>query len=326
MFTLLFFVPLLAFGCPTPPRAGLSTEVIFNSSAGLFLENIAVRPCSSLLLTSVASPTLFTLNPKAAVPTLDPVFTFPNSTGLTGIVEFRPDVYAVVASQLNLTTVRALPDTVTIWSVDLTSGAAPVVKKITSLPPLNDSLINGLSSIPGRPDLILASESVGGSVVEINTLTGASRIAIQDESMTPGNAETPFILGINGLKVRDGVLFFTNTLRSTFSRVPLDLRGASVKAAGAIQLLARLEAGFPDDFAFDGEGRAWVASILPDGLNLLRPMPRMVALEQTNLARNASDIKSPTSLAFGRGNSVEQKTAYVLTQTGQVVRVDTRGI
>ncbi|KAJ7284061.1 hypothetical protein C8J57DRAFT_752725 [Mycena rebaudengoi] len=321
----LLSIPLLAFASSAVSEALPPQRLIYESPTGFFLENIAVRPCSKFLLTSVISPTLFTLDPTAAVPTLDPVFTFPNSTALTGIVEFRPEVYAVTASKLNASTARVDPGSVAIWSVDFSSSFAhPVVTKLASLPPLNDSGFNGLASIPGRPDVILAAESAAGSVWEINTHTGASRIAIQDESMTPGPIPGPLIIGINGIHVRDNTLYFTSSLRSIYSRVSLDVRGPHVMAAGAVQQLVHME-GIPDDFAIDTKGRAWV-SIHPAGLSLLHPVRGAAEWVQTNVASDPNMYKDPTSVAFGRGDRVQQRTAYVVTAAGQIVAVDTEGV
>ncbi|KAJ7286280.1 hypothetical protein C8J57DRAFT_1287232 [Mycena rebaudengoi] len=317
----LFSFPLLVFGLPASSEALPPAKVIFQSPTGQFFENIAVRPSSNLLLTSIASPTLFTLDPTATGPTLDSVFTFPNSTGLGGIVEYRPDVYAVITAKVNVSTARALPGSVAIWSVDL-SSMGPVATKIATMPPLNDSVLNGLTKLPGRSDLLLASESVAGSVWEINIHTGASRIAIQDASMTPGAAQGPIILGINGLHVHDNSLFFANSARGTFSRVPL-LHGAHVQAAGAVQTVAQIDpVGGPDDFAIDCKGRAWVA-VHPAALQLIDLVP---GGGQTNVAGNASVFKDPTSVAFGRGDSIQKRTAYVTTGAGQVVAVDTKGV
>ncbi|KAJ7462546.1 hypothetical protein FB451DRAFT_1266958 [Mycena latifolia] len=97
MMWLVNFLLLLEFaGCGI---ATFPTQLVFQSATGQLLENLAVRPSSKLLITSTQSPTLYTLDPTAANATLDEVYTFPNANGLTGIAEYRPDVYAVVASE-----------------------------------------------------------------------------------------------------------------------------------------------------------------------------------------------------------------------------------
>jgi hypothetical protein len=121
-----FLVVLEFVGCGT---ATFPTQLVFQSPTGQFLENIAVRPSSKLLITSVLSPTLYTLDPTAANATLDEVHTFPNGNGLTGIVESRPDVYAIVASEFDAAVTMAIPGSVVIWSLDLTSGGPPAPRR-----------------------------------------------------------------------------------------------------------------------------------------------------------------------------------------------------
>jgi sugar lactone lactonase YvrE len=144
--------------------------------------------------------------------------------------------------------------------------------------------------------------------------------------MMPGGTEGPVVLGINGVRGYGDALYFTNTLRSTFSRVPLDVRGAHVRAVGAVQLLVPgFAAGVPDDFTIDAKGFAWVARVFPSGLSVLRPVPGTGPWKETDLGWNTT-FGGPSSVAFGRGNSVQQRTAYVVTETGQVLAVDTRGV
>ncbi|KAJ7121376.1 hypothetical protein C8R44DRAFT_876779 [Mycena epipterygia] len=127
--------------------ATFPTTLVYQSPTGFFLENIAVRPCSKLLLTSVLSPTLHTLDPTSANATLDEVYTFPNATALTGIVEYQPDVYAVAVSTLNITTRRADLGSVSIWRINFTSNI-PVATRIAGI--LQSTIINGLSTVPGQ--------------------------------------------------------------------------------------------------------------------------------------------------------------------------------
>ncbi|KAJ7440149.1 hypothetical protein FB451DRAFT_140811 [Mycena latifolia] len=135
-------------------------QLTYQSPNYLF-ENIAVRSTSELLLTSVMSPDLHTLNPTTVNGTLDIIHTFANSTALTGITEYQPGIFAVVASALNTTSRRAALGSVAIWSVDFNS-AVPAVNKICSLPGLIGG--NGISSLPGQPDTLLAADSDSGAV------------------------------------------------------------------------------------------------------------------------------------------------------------------
>ncbi|KAF7362766.1 hypothetical protein MVEN_00626300 [Mycena venus] len=309
------FLFLLALtGCVV---ATFPTQLVYQSPTGVFLENIAVRPSSKFLITSTQSPTLFTLDPGAANATLDEIYTFPNSNGLTGIVEYRPDVYAVVASVLNVTAASATRGSVVIWSVDLTSGV-PIAKPVARIP--QSTLTNGLSSVPGHPDLVLAADSDLGAAYEVNMRTGAVRVKVHGPALAAG-APAPPALGINGLHIeRDGLLYFTNSQQGTFARVPLS--GGEVEVLGDLEPFG-LTNGY-DDFAFDSEGRAWV-TVHPGALQLFTPLANGTWVQQTAVGDPAGStvINGPTAAAFGRDGARETKILYVTTVAGQIVAVDT---
>jgi sugar lactone lactonase YvrE len=269
------------------------------------------------------SPTLFTLDPTVINATRVPVHTFANSTALTGIAEYQPGVFAVVASVLNTTTRRTAPGSVVIWSVDFNSRA-PAVHTICSLPHVTGA--NGISFLPDLPDTLLAADSASGAVWQINTRTGGARLAIEDPSMAPGGPAPA--LGINGLHADDGFLYFTNSQLDTFSRVRLAVEDNTVKAAGDVEELVEGLAGQNyDDFVIDSHGRAWVTAH-PGALSLLFPVGNG-RWDQLNAAGNSQGLPSilvqPTSSAFGRGPVQQKKILYVTTGGGQVVGVDTSG-
>ncbi|KAJ7642226.1 hypothetical protein FB45DRAFT_1126637 [Roridomyces roridus] len=286
----------------------LPIKLLFQTADGSALENLAVRSSSELLITSTASPTLLTFDPAAKNPTFTDVVTFPNANGLLGIGEIRPDVFAVVASEINVTSLSTAPGSVFIWTVDFTVGAAPKATRAASIP--KAGLANGLSAVPGNPDVVLVADSTLGLTWEANVRTGAVRVFLQDEAMTPIGTSGPApALGINGLHVRDGELFFTNTQRRTFSRV--------APSGGAVQ---QLGTGEFDDFTLDEEGRAWLATSLPTspgGLTLIDPLTN-----EERIVVNTT-LNAPSSAAFGRVGALETETLFITTKAGQLVSVDT---
>ncbi|KAJ7155074.1 hypothetical protein C8R46DRAFT_1356339 [Mycena filopes] len=323
-FALPIFLSLVSAG------ASLSrTPVVYE--APVILENIAVRASSQLLLTSIVSPTLLSFDPTAINGTFDAVHTFPNATSLTGIVEYRPGVFALLASITNTTTNRMVPGSIALWSVEFT-GSTPLVREIGVLAYI--TLANGLTFLPSAPDILLCADSVSGVVWQIDARTGATRIAIQDPSMNP-DAPAPAV-GVDGVHIRfEGAtpyLYFTNAEKATFSRVALKLNhGFNVTAAGAVQTLATIppadQQQQPDDFTLDERGRAWVG-VWPGALMVFSPpatrngnWTQMTALG--NVDGTDPALLHPTSAAFGRGSSVQRSMLYVVTATGQVVAIDT---
>ncbi|KAJ7697485.1 hypothetical protein B0H17DRAFT_1197533 [Mycena rosella] len=198
--------------------ATFPTTLVYQSPTGLYLENIAVRPCSKLLLTSALSTHLahtrsqFCETPLSmrftASPTL-PLFSASSNTNRTSTqwspptrkTSFRPPRESRQCRHL----ARRFP------------LEDPHCDSHCGHP--QSTLINGLSSVPGHPDLVLAADSDLGAAYEITMSTGAVRIAIQDAAMAPG-APAP-ALGINGLHIHGSALYFTNSQQGTFARIPI---------------------------------------------------------------------------------------------------------
>ncbi|KAF8144306.1 hypothetical protein K438DRAFT_1992947 [Mycena galopus ATCC 62051] len=288
--------------------------------------DIAVRTSSDLLLTSVVSPTLFTLGPTTINGTLETVHTFPNATSLTGLTEYLPGVFAVAASTINLTTFESAPGSTVIWSVDF-NGHTPVVRELARLP--SNASANGITSIPALPNAILVAGSNVGAIWQLDVRTGDTRLVIQDASMLPN--EAPPALGINGLHSdrTSSFLYFSNSAQQTFSRLAFRIEEGDVIPVGAVQILANIqstgEQQEPDDIALDADGRAWVA-VHPGALVLLSP-PKNVDGNWTqvtavgNAEGTDAELLQPTSAAFGMGERPD--ILYVTTGVGQVVAVDT---
>ncbi|KAK7057947.1 hypothetical protein R3P38DRAFT_2843782 [Favolaschia claudopus] len=311
--------PLLALA--SAAVAIFPTKLLYQSPTGLFIENIAVRPNSKLLLTSVVSPTLHTFDPTIVNSTFDEVVTFPNATGLTGIAEYRRDVYAVVASILDVEALSEKPGSVVIWSVDLTSGV-PKIRAAACFPAtITPVLVNGLTAVPGNPDIVLAAESSLGGVYEINLRTGTIRRKFQDVLMGP---TPPTPLGINGLHVHNGFLYFTNSVRGALYRIPL--RGGTIETLGDVSNFGGIGAALYDDFAIDSEGRVWVA-LNTGALQLFHRARNGTWVQETVVGDPAGSpvLVGPTSGAFGREGPGGRRTQslYVTSSSGQLVAVDT---
>ncbi|KAJ7706527.1 hypothetical protein B0H16DRAFT_1704417 [Mycena metata] len=261
------------------------------------------RASSQLLLTSVISPTLHTFNPTVINGTFDAVYTFPNATSLTGIVEYRPGHDGQHGPQLNLR----------------------VERRFQRAYPPHTPNANGLTALPTASDVLLLSDSTSGAVWQLDARTGASRVAIQDPSMLPSAAPVAGInAGISGLHVRFGAqtpyLHFANSHLATFSRVALNFKHGNVSAEGPIETLATIppaeQQQQPDDFALDERGRAWV-TVHPGAVTVFSPPANRVAGNWSQFTVlgdvNGTDVQlfQPTSAAFGHGSSAQTKTLNV---------------
>ncbi|KAJ7624388.1 hypothetical protein FB45DRAFT_1085962 [Roridomyces roridus] len=275
------------------------TAMVYQDPNGLFIENLAVRASGQLLITSPISPTLHSLDPTRTNASLTAVHTFPNCSALMGIIEYQPDAFALVAATIDLTTRRAAPGSVTVWSV----------------------AFNHILSIPLVRKVAVTREQ------EPSGKSTSTHLAIQDPSMAPG-APAP-ALGINGLHVRDGFLYYSNSQATTFTRMPLDLSASgNMGRAGNALVLSTVEPAGDDhqydDFAFDKQGRAWVATHTGAVTLITQQEDGSFASEMVaGSLVNATIFEEPSSAQFGRGSAKREALLYVSTAAGQIITVDT---
>ncbi|KAH8683178.1 hypothetical protein BGZ60DRAFT_399572 [Tricladium varicosporioides] len=280
---------------------------IYTFGPGVFVENIAVRSNSQLLTTSMSVPQLYQIDPTVAVPTATAIYTFASNTGTSGIAEVLPDVFAVVTGIWDLANTRAVNNSINVWTVNLT-GASPVVNNICNV--VNTTIFNAISRIPGTPRLILAADSALGAVWRVDLLTGVYGVAFSSPLFTPVSSATGSNLGINGMQVKDGYLYFTNSAQGLFGKVAIDSQGNKV---GDIQIISYSNATSTtglvyDDFSFDLSGNAWIAA---HPAQAVKVTPAGVQTVVTNTTL----FKNPTSAARGRGTG--QRTTMYVTNGGE---------
>ncbi|KAM7186293.1 hypothetical protein V8F33_011889 [Rhypophila sp. PSN 637] len=291
---------------PNPPIRN-----IFTFPRNHFIENIAVRSNSQLLVTSMSVPHLFAIDPNAAVPNATIIHTFTNSTGLAGIAEITPDVFALVTGTWDLANTRAELGSLAVWKVNFNSLAGPQVSFLTQI--ANSTIFNGLVRHPTNPRLLLAADSAIGAVWKVDLLTGTYGVAFSSPLLTPtGTAMEGLHLGINGLTARGNTLYFTNSAQKFFGKVTINWEGVPT---GPIQIISNSTAapGTPgnvvyDDIALDRKGKvAWIASH-PDYAVGVRLNGNNHA---QRVIQNSTLLLNPTAAAFGRGSRKEERTLYI---------------
>lgn len=128
----------------------------------------------------------------------------------------------------------------------------------------NATLVDGVVAL-SEPGLILVADAFEGVVWRVDTKSGDYNIAIADDSFKIANPAIP--LGVDGIHIADGFLYFTNFGSNTFGKVSIDSYGT---ATGPVEIVT---AGLllPDDFAIVADGTSFVAGgntlwkVTPDG-------------------------------------------------------------
>jgi hypothetical protein len=302
---------------PAAPPQSSAIQLVYQFKDPVALENLVARSNGHLVLTVSNQPNIYELDPNAKgklSPTL--LYSFPGVSSLTGIAEYAPDMFAVVAGNWSSVTFQAVPGSFSIWSVDMNT-APPTVKMITAIP--EAAALNGATILGGKPNIVLIADSALGAVWRLNVATGTYSMAMRYPSFTNATTAFPRPIGINGLCVFGNMLYFLNSAQGSYGRVPINADGSS---AGEVQILARVKSGAYDDFDMDWEGTAWIAT----HANALNEVT-IEGKQRNTTADPDFEMLQPTGAIFGRGSKQEEKTLYLTTgggkAGGQVVSVQT---
>ncbi|KAG4442149.1 hypothetical protein IFR05_002362 [Cadophora sp. M221] len=242
-------------------------------------ENLAVRPNGQILATNMNSANLYIVDPVAKTSKTAVVVT--GASGLSGIAEVTPDVFAVIGGK-------------GIYKVDFT-GATPVATLIKTITEANN--LNGLTAF--NNDTILVADAGKGSVFRFSISTGAYSVAITDATMAPSGS-IPF--GIDGIRYQDGVVWYTNIFKNSFHKVPVDATG---KATGAVTTLWTNLMG--DDLCFGPNGKIYIAT---NGKNSIVEVDPAVGKPTAIVT-----VSGSTSCGFGRTEK-DKDVIYVGGGTG----------
>jgi len=285
-----------------------SVEVVYEFPKGTWVENLAIRANDQILADLLSTPEIYQIDPAGAHPP-QLIHKFTETTGVLGIAELFPDIFYVVTGNYSFATFTPTPGSWQVWSINMNSyqlgGKIPaIVKKVADLPGAN--FLNGATALD-FPGLMVIADSGLGAVWRVNVLTGEVIKIIQDPTMAP--AATVPAVGINGVKVLNGFLYFTNTNSDNFVRIPIHRDGT---AAGSAEIVASGIAGF-DDFIFDKYGDAFFALDTENELGELlagQTAPKILAGSPS-----LETIPGPTALRFGRGK-LDKETLYISTNGG----------
>ncbi|PGH18182.1 hypothetical protein AJ80_04569 [Polytolypa hystricis UAMH7299] len=239
----------------------------------------------------MSPPTLYSLNP--ATKQVTTVHSFPSGGGnLFGIGEYGDEVFVVVAGT-------------NLWTVDFRESP-PDIKNSVSV---NEAqMLNGVTKL--HDEAVLIAESGRGTVWRLETNAGNAVIAQQlpEQASPPGG----FAIGVNGVRVRDGYLYWTNTNGRAFYRVQIDAETGTASEGAAVEKIAEFDV-IVDDFAFDEAGNAYIATA--NANTVLRVAPDGSV---STLIGSISEltVAGATAAKFGR-RPEDQDILYVVTNGGQ---------
>lgn len=307
---------------PTAPTVQVST--VYEFPYGTWLENINQRFNGLILTTEVNPARLWQVDPSS-IPnqTVTLVAELPQKSALLGLVEYAPDVFAVIGGNITLATLTSVAGSYSIFSVDFRTVPASV-SLLADFP--GSKLLNGLTFVPpsdlAPKGILLAADSMLGAIWSFNLDTMTIEIAAQDALMATCGGT---ILGINGLKYDDSHkrAYFTNTYcqGGFLASIPIDAstgrsNGAASIVGGNSQRIS------PDDFALAPErGVAYVAHGDYDQIDAVKLWSG--SLEVAAGVVNTTEIAEPTAVWVGRTAEDRSKSRlYASTGGGLAAKIN----
>lgn len=295
----LFSAPSLQF---------LEVETIYQFPNPTWLENIHTTRSGFLLTGIIGVPELHLVDPSRSPATASLAYTFPGVTSIFGIADIGTDEYAVIAGNFSFET--GTGGAFSVWSVDLKNRRSkPSARKLADFP--NAKLLNGMTALDHQT--LLIADSSAGHVLKLDSVTGKYSVSLDHPSMKPVPGAA-LDIGINGVKIHNSHLYYTNTFGNSITRVKIDRNG---KAVGRFETISD-KISIPDDFAITNDGDVIVGRPFANVVDRVKLNGRIERLAG-NL--NSSVVAGTTAVTLGRTRRTAN-IAYVCTNGGQSTPVN----
>ena len=219
---------------PTGAREASAPVTVASYPNGTFLENLSVDPRGRLIFTSYFNQTLLSWNGRGSPTPLVKLDVHPVA------VLARSNDIIVSAHGKSFADGPAF--TATNQVLVLTRAGA--VKARIAAP--GALFLNGMVEV--APDRILVADSIAGKIWGFDPASGQIESWLADPLLAADPATPSQRPGANGLKLRDGWLYVSNSARGAIYRIRL----SGGKPAGSLELFATT--GPVDDFTFLADG------------------------------------------------------------------------
>lgn len=294
------------------PALPVAVTTVHEFAFPSWCENLAVRANGQILVTRLDTPEVILVSPtNAFAPVTIATWNATAYKGALGITETNADIFEVVLSanvDEDFVKTSGVPavykinmNTFAYSGSTITSNAT--VSLTTEIPTAD--FLNGATTLDTIH--VLVADAYNGWVYKVNTLTGAYSIAIDNALMKhPSGGPN---LGVNGLKIRNSYLYWTNTGVGTVNKIKITSAGTASGASSVVATVSR-----PDDFIFKSNGAIFVPQNQLDELSYIAPG----ASTSTVIAGSSTStlLAGVTSAQFGRLSS-DSNRLYLATSGGK---------
>ena len=162
------------------------------------------------------------------------------------------------------------------------------------------------------PRYILVADSAVGAVFRVDVRTGESQIVIQDPAMAP-TPVAPF--GIDGLRIRGGYLYYTNSDTNSLVRITIHPKGDKAGTAKGKAEVLSTDFELPDDIKVGTEEEVYVAENGGSKVSVFNSKDKVKKVLASKESSGGLTIGS-TSVRLGRGEK-GKRDLFVTTSGGE---------
>lgn len=287
-----------------------------------WLENLAIRSNGEILTSRLDTPILYEVNHLTGDAVEVATWNASEHAGALGISEGAEDVfYVILAAFFDQATFVKTSGVNSIFKVDMSTfslsddGSVETNATVTHLTDIDEAdFLNGMATLDDGH--IYVSDVYSGVIYLVDVSTGDYQVAVNDtlaKFSVDGEAASTN-LGSNGLKVRDGYLYWTNTARGFLARIPVGTDGFPTGDSAIVAT----NVPKADDFQFRDNGEVFVAQNQQDTLSAAWGVESGgVVTAQAIAGSNISTILAGvTSPKFGR-TSTDSNRLYLSTSGGK---------
>lgn len=304
----------------------LNVTVLHDFGFPSWLENLAIRSNGEILTTRLDTPMLYQVDHITGDAVEVAVWNATERFGALGIAEGASDVFHVILAAFTDDDFVKTSGVNSIFTVDMntfelaadgTVSSNATVSLLTDIPEAD--FLNGMATLD--TEHIYVGDVYSGVVYLVDTTTGDYQVAVNDTLMkfSVDGAAAPTNLGSNGLKVRDGYLYWTNTARGFLARIAV---GSDGLPTGASEIVAT-NVPRADDFQFREDGTVFIAQNQYDTLSVAwgvedAKVPVVAqAIAGNNVSTTLAGVSSPK---FGRTQK-DSNRLYLSTSGGESMNV-----
>ena len=280
-----------------------------------FLENMAIRRDSSILVTVMNHQELWYVPPQGANVPVDPLLIHTFAQPTMGIVEVEPDIFYIATSDLYTSHESYLHR---LDMRDWNPGKSVSPEVVLEFP----EPVRGLNgSVLIAPNIILIADCFASLIwrVDLSPNGGkpTARIWLKHASMAHDPNDPTYQPGVNGLgyAANTNYLYYTSTNQRLFMRVRID--PDTHNPAGEPEFVAGGMMG--DDFCIDqNAGVAYIATHRQNTIDRVSLEPSQNSDVRHSVAGDpfTEQLIGPTKGAWGRGPGEYGRVAYFQTDGG----------